>query len=62
MDMTFRDDECRLRAKNAPANFTIVKHIAFNILKTAPAKLSTRAKRKAAAWDDDFLFSLIKAR
>ena len=26
MDMIFRDDECRIRTDNAPANFTTLKH------------------------------------
>jgi predicted transposase YbfD/YdcC len=61
MDMVFRDDECRLRADHAPANFTTLKHMAHNLLRKAPGKLSVRLKRKAAAWDDNFLTSLIAA-
>lgn len=30
MDMVFRDDECRIRKANAPANFATIKHIASN--------------------------------
>ena len=33
MDMMFRDDECRVRTGNAPANFTTIKHMALNLLK-----------------------------
>jgi predicted transposase YbfD/YdcC len=61
MDMTFRDDECRVRTDHAPANFTTLKHMAHNMLRKAPGKLSLRAKRKAAAWDEEFLASLIAA-
>lgn len=61
MDMVFRDDECRIRTEHAPANFTTIKHIALNLLSCAPGKLSIRLKRKAAAWDDDYLASLIPA-
>jgi predicted transposase YbfD/YdcC len=59
MDMVFRDDECRLRIDHAPANFTTLKHMATNLLRTAVSKDSLRARRKVAAWDDDFLQSLI---
>jgi predicted transposase YbfD/YdcC len=59
MDMVFRDDECRIRKKNAPANFATVKHMASNLLRRAPGKDSLRVKRRVAAWDDDFLASLI---
>ena len=61
MDMIFRDDECRVRTDHAPANFTTIKHMAHNLLRRAPGKDSLRLRRKVAAWDDDFLASLIAA-
>ncbi len=61
MDTVFRDDECRVRTENAPANFTTVKHMAHNLTRRAPGKDSLRLKRKTAAWDDDFLASLVAA-
>ncbi len=61
MDMVFRDDECRLRSHHAPANFTTIKHMALNLIRTAPGKDSMRLRRKVAAWDDDFLANLIMA-
>jgi predicted transposase YbfD/YdcC len=61
MDMIFRDDECRLRKDHAPANFTTLKHMAHNLVRKAPEKDSLRLRRKVAAWDDDFLASLIAA-
>ena len=61
MDMIFRDDECRIRTDNAPANFTTLKHMAHNLIRLAPGKDSLRLKRKVAAWDDEFLASLIAA-
>jgi predicted transposase YbfD/YdcC len=61
MDMMFRDDECRIRTENAPANFTTLKHMAHNLIRKAPGKDSLRLKRKVAAWDDEFLASLIAA-
>jgi predicted transposase YbfD/YdcC len=61
MDMIFRDDECRLRTDHAPANFTTIKHMAHNLIRKAPGKDSLRLRRKVAAWDDDFLASLIAA-
>ena len=61
MDMIFRDDEARFRTDHAPANFTTVKHMAHNLIRNAPGKTSFRLKRKVAAWDDDFLASLLTA-
>jgi len=61
MDMVFRDDECRVRTENAPANFTTLKHMANNLIRKMPSKDSQRLKRKTAGWDDDFLASLVAA-
>lgn len=60
MDMVFRDDECRVRTDNAPANFTTLKHMALNLFRMKASKQSLRSRRKAAAWDDEFLASLVK--
>ena len=57
--MVFRDDECR--TEHAPANFTTIKHMAHNLIRKAPGKNSLRVRRKVAAWDDEFLASLINA-
>lgn len=59
MDMVFRDDECRVRTDHAPANFTTIKHMACNLLRKAPGRESLRLRRKAAAWDEKFLESLV---
>ena len=59
MDMVFRDDECRIRKDNSPANFAAIKHMASNILRGSKSKGSMRSKRHEAAWDEDFLLSLV---
>jgi predicted transposase YbfD/YdcC len=59
MDMVFRDDECRIRKDNAPANFATVKHMASNLLRQVHGKDSLRVKRKIAAWDDDYLAAIV---
>jgi predicted transposase YbfD/YdcC len=61
MDMVFRDDECRIRKQNAPANFATIKHIASNLMRRAAGKKSMRVKRRLAAWDDAYLAGLIEA-
>ena len=61
LDMVFRDDECRLRTDHAPANFTTLKHMALNLIRRAKSKDSIRLRRKVAAWDDEFLVSLVAA-
>ena len=60
LDCVFRDDECRVRTDHAPANFTTIKHMAHNLLRRHPAKLSMTSKRLSAGWNEDFLVSVIK--
>ena len=59
MDMIFRDDECRIRTDHAPANFTTLKHIAHNLIRKTQGKDLLRLRRKTAAWDDNYLASLV---
>jgi predicted transposase YbfD/YdcC len=61
MDMTFRDDACRIRTNNAPENFIILKHMAANLGRRKKGKDSLRLALKTAAWDDDYLVKLISA-
>jgi len=61
MDMTFRDDECRIRTEHAPENFVTLKHMAANLARKAPGRDSVRLRLKTAAWDDDYLAKLIAA-
>lgn len=55
LDVNFRDDDCRIRKKNAPANFTAIKRATLNALRKAPGKDSLKSKRLIAAWDEEFL-------
>jgi hypothetical protein len=41
MDMLFRDDECRIRTDNAPANFATIKHMAGNLLRSCAGGLGS---------------------
>ena len=59
MDVTFRQDECRIRTGNAAANFATIKHAAVNLLRSDLAKISIPQKRHSAAWDDDYMYKII---
>jgi len=61
MDMVFRDDESRVRNGNAPANLAAIRHMAQNLIRARKGKLSVKANRKAAAWDDSHLIGLLIA-
>lgn len=61
LDVNFRDDDCRIRKKNAPANFTAVKRATLNALRKAPGKDSLKSKRLIAAWDEEYLGKTLAA-
>lgn len=59
MDMTFNDDQCRIRTENAPENFITLKHMAANLARRKKGKDSIRLALKTAAWDDTYLANII---
>lgn len=59
LDVTFSQDQHRIRTGNAAANFATIEHAASNLLRRAPGKQSLPMKRKSAAWDDDYLEQII---
>ena len=34
LDVALNEDNCRIRSDNAPQNFTVLRHIAVNLLKS----------------------------
>ncbi|NOQ45436.1 MAG: ISAs1 family transposase [Desulfobulbaceae bacterium] len=59
LDVSFREDESRVRKDNAPENLAVLRHIALNLLKHSPRKASIKAKRKIAGWDNEFLAKVV---
>jgi predicted transposase YbfD/YdcC len=60
LDMAFREDEARHRAKNAAQNMTTIRHFALNLIKSDKTrKLGVANSRKIAAWSHDYLLKLL---
>lgn len=60
LDVAFREDEARHRAKNAAENMTLLRHFALNIIKNDRfRKLGVANSRKRAGWDRGYLLSLL---
>ncbi len=61
LDVVFREDESRLRDRNAAANLAIIRKIAVNLVKAdKSAKGSVKGRRKAAGWDNDYMQKLVR--
>jgi predicted transposase YbfD/YdcC len=59
LEMTFREDECRVRQSAARENLAMLRRIALSRLKQDDAKFSLRNKRNTAGWDDRYLAELL---
>jgi predicted transposase YbfD/YdcC len=59
LDVDFDEDAVRSRKDNAPQNLALIRKLALNLLRQHPDKGSIKGKIKRAAWNDDFLRSLL---
>jgi len=59
LDVTFREDECRVRNRHAADNLSWLKRFAISLLKRHSHKESVAMKRRMAGWNIDFLAQVI---
>jgi len=59
LDVDLAEDAARSRKDHAPQNLALIRKLALNLLRHHPDKGSIKGKIKRAAWNDDFLFSLL---
>jgi hypothetical protein len=60
LDVTFREDDSRVRDRTAARNLAILRRMAVNLVgRDRSSKASIRAKRKRAAWDDSYMMRLL---
>jgi len=56
LDVSFREDDCRVRKGNAAENFSVIRRIALNLLRQEKTtKAGINAKRNQAGWDNRYL-------
>lgn len=60
LDVAFDEDACRIRKDYAPQNFSLLRHVALNLLgQDKTTKAGIAAKRKKAGWDDAYLLRIL---
>jgi predicted transposase YbfD/YdcC len=60
LDVTFREDDSRVRDRTAARNFALLRKIALNLVaKDRSTQTSLRGKRKRAAWDDGYMLQIL---
>lgn len=62
LDVTFREDESRIRKDHSDENFGLLRRFALQLLKQDTSSTrSIKKKRKLAGWEKDFLIDVLKA-
>ena len=60
LDVSFQEDACRIRKEKGAQIFTVLRHIALNLLRREPHhKRGIKARRKRAGWDRDYLVQVL---
>ena len=63
LDVTFNEDNSRIRCENAAENIAMVRHTALNLLQISKAKykgISLKGLRKKAGWGNSTLQSILE--
>jgi predicted transposase YbfD/YdcC len=59
LDMTFREDESRVRDKNLRENIAWLNRLTLSLLKQHPGRDSLAMKRRSCGWSNDFLLEVL---
>jgi predicted transposase YbfD/YdcC len=63
LDLTFREDDSRVRDRTAARNLALLRKIALNLIaRDRRSRASLRGRRKMAAWNDDYMLQIIAGR
>ena len=56
LDVTFNEDDCRIRERKSVQNFSLLRKIAINLIRRhQTSKASLKGRRKMAAWDNRYM-------
>ena len=59
LDVTFNDDQSRVRKGHGARNMAVVRHFALNLVRATKDKKSIKLRRKAAGWQTDYLQQIL---
>ena len=59
LDVTFREDECRVRKDHSARNLAMIRRAVLNMLRREPSKISLKRKRLKAAMNQEFRSSVM---
>jgi predicted transposase YbfD/YdcC len=59
LDVTYREDDSRVRDKNLRENFAWLNRLTLSLLKQHPGRASLAMKRRSCGWSDAFLLKVL---
>jgi predicted transposase YbfD/YdcC len=59
LDVTFREDESRIREEHLRENMAWLNRFSLSLLKQHPGRQSVAMKRRSCGWSDDFLMQVV---
>jgi predicted transposase YbfD/YdcC len=59
LDVTFNEDQSRLRVGHGANNMAVVRHFALNLVRQVDDKRSLKRRRKRASWDPAYLLQIL---
>jgi predicted transposase YbfD/YdcC len=62
LDVTFDEDQSRLRAGHGAKNMAVVRHFALNLVRQLKDKRSIKRRRKRASWDPQYMLEILQPR
>lgn len=62
LDVTYREDESRIRQKHLRENFSWINRFTLSLLKQHPGRGSIAMKRRGCGWNENFLFEVLTAK
>ncbi len=62
LDMTYREDESRVRNRTFADNLSWLRRMTLSLIKQHPGKQSNIMKRRMAGWSVDFLMQILTGK
>ena len=62
LDVTFAEDQSRLRKGHGARNMATVRHFAFNMVRSVNDRYSIKSRRKRASWDPKYLNKVLQCQ
>jgi predicted transposase YbfD/YdcC len=59
LDVTFNEDQSRLRTGHGAKNMAVVRHFALNLVRQVADQRSIKRRRKRASWDPQYLLEIL---